>query len=37
MIVIIIVVAIIVWMAYEFINAPFYDEKTKRFYKKTKK
>lgn len=33
----IVVIASVGWIIYEYINAPFYDEETKRFYKKPKK
>lgn len=35
--VIIVIVAIIVWMVYEYMNAPTYDEEKGVFYKKKKK
>ena len=35
--ILIVVVIIIGWMIYEYVNAPFYDEETKKFYKKPKK
>lgn len=35
--ILIVIGAIVCWMIYEYINAPYYDEKTKRFYKKPKK
>jgi hypothetical protein len=35
--ILIIVIAIVVWMVYEYMRAPFYDEETKTFYKKKKK
>ena len=35
--ILIVIIAAVIWITYEFINAPFYDEKTKRFYKKKKK
>ena len=35
--ILIIIIAIVVWIAYEYMRAPFYDEETKTFYKKKKK
>ena len=35
--ILIVVVVIIAWMVYEYVNAPYYDEDTKKFYKKPKK
>lgn len=35
--IIVVIIAIIVWMVYEYMNAPFYDEETGKFYKKPKK
>lgn len=34
---VIVVIAIVVWMIYEYVNAPTYDEQRKVFYKKKKK
>lgn len=35
--ILIVIGAIIGWMIYEYVNAPFYDEETGEFYKKKKK
>ena len=35
--VIIVVIAIVIWMVYEYVNAPTYDEEREVFYKKKKK
>jgi hypothetical protein len=35
--ILIIIIAIVVWMIYEYMRTPFYDEETKTFYKKKKK
>jgi hypothetical protein len=35
--ILIVVIAIVAWIIYEYIRAPFYDEETQTFYKKKKK
>jgi hypothetical protein len=35
--ILIVIIAIVAWIVYEYIRAPFYDEERKVFYKKKKK